>query len=372
MKELHAILRSLAASTPSAQPSHALATLVKVEGSSYRRAGARLLWQPEGARLGSISGGCLEEDVISHCRTVLAEGRARTVVYDTTDENDLVWGVGLGCNGIVRLLIEPVRGLPEPLAAIARAGEQRRGSVLAHVYAARDAAHLGLALALGAGGPETPDWVRVPQPAWEPALVAAARAALADRKSSHHAFADLPGQPEVFFEYVPPPLRLLIFGAGDDAQPLSRMAHELGWTVSVHDPRPAYAQASRFPEAREVVLLPPADVGRVTIDDRTVAVIMTHHYLHDLPLLRGLLPRGLRYLGLLGPKKRAEKLLADLRREGLSFGPEELETLHAPVGLDLGGTGPESVALAILAEIQAVLAQRDGRALRLRDQPIHG
>ena len=178
---------------------------------------------------------------------------------------------------------------------------------------------------------------------------------------------------EVFRQVIAPPVPLVIFGAGNDAQPLVRLARELGWQITVVDPRPALATAARFPDADSVVIARPEEApARLALGPDTVAVVMTHHYAHDVPLLRHLLSRPLAYLGLLGPKARAEKILADLVADGLSLPPETRSRLHAPVGLDLGAGTPEEVALAIVAEIQSVLAGRDARPLRERRRPIHG
>lgn len=330
MKELQAIVRVLLA--PDTRES-VLVTLVTVEGSSYRRPGARLLLTAAGQRTGSISGGCLEEDVLVRARQVFATGLAETVVYDTTSENDLVWGVGLGCHGIVRVLLEKLPPRPAWAVALAENFAARRPTPLAVVHRASDPARLGTRLADNAP-------------------------AAADDY--------------VFLDQVSPPTALIVFGAGDDAQPLSRLAHELGWQVTVADPRAAFATAERFPTAAQLVVGPaPTLVDRLAPGADVLAVVMTHHYIHDVPLLRGLIQRPLAYLGLLGPKKRAEKILADLANEGLTLTPTMRARLHAPVGLDLGADSPEQVALAILAEMQAALAGRDARPLRERTRPIH-
>jgi xanthine dehydrogenase accessory factor len=332
MKELLQILDALNA-VPSGDA--VLATLVKAEGSSYRRPGARLLLTAGGRRAGSISGGCLEDDVLGHAREVLASGIPKAITYDTTAENDLVWGVGLGCHGVVHVLIEKLP--PQPAWAVALRENLRRctPTELAVVWRETQGTHLGTSLA----GDLPP----------------------------------LPAAAAVFRQTVTPPVPLVIFGAGDDAQPLVRLAKELGWHITVVDPRPALATTARFPDADSVVIARPEDApARLALGPDTVAVVMTHHYAHDVPLLRTLLTRPLAYLGLLGPKKRAEKILADLVAGGLPLTPEMRSRLHAPVGLDLGADAPEEVALAILAEIQSVLTGRDARPLRDRRQPIHG
>ena len=330
MKELETIVRALLA--PDAGSS-VLATLVTVEGSSYRRPGARLLLQDNGARTGSISGGCLEEDVLARAREVAKTGRAHAVVYDTTSENDLVWGVGLGCHGVVRVLIEKLPPRPVWAVALAENFAAGRNTMLAVAHGHDDPAQLGTQL----GSPATDD--------------AAAK---------------------IFFETIPPPTVLAIFGAGDDAQPLARLAHELGWHVTIADPRGAFATSARFPMADRVIAAPAAElVARVAPSPEALAVVMTHHYVHDVPLLRALLPRPLAYLGLLGPRKRAERILADIEREDFSSSETLRERLHAPMGLDIGDTTPEQVALSGGAEIQTVLAGRDARPLRERTRPIH-
>lgn len=314
----------------------ALATLVEVSGSSYRRAGARLLFTAEGTSHGTLSGGCLEADVIARCARVRDTGRAELATYDTREENDVVWGVGLGCHGVVRILIEPLPACPSWVAPVRTAARARQGIRLGVTFGPSSLRGLGTAVA-------TPDY---------PAASAG----------------------DCFINDIPAPFRLLVFGAGDDARPLVRFSAALGWEVGVFDPRPALPTRERFPEASgwhtgSITSL----LGAAATDRRTGAVIMTHHYVHDLPLLAGLRHRPLGYLGLLGPRARAERLLREAAATAsLSDEPAGgTDLLHAPVGLDLGGDGPAAVALSIVSEIQCRLSGRDGRPLRERSQPIH-
>ena len=331
MKELEAIVSHLC----QAEAGCVLATLTKVEGSSYRRPGARMLVTEGKKRIGSISGGCLEEDLVERSLRVAASGRAELVVYDTSAENDLVWGVGLGCNGVVRVLLEPVPRRPQWATTVDENLRAGRPTDLVVVWD-------------NPGGP-VGTWLRD----------APAEAVPGGRAS-------------VFSDRVEPPVALAIFVAGDDAQPLARLARELGWRVTVADPRPAMPTPERFPGVSALVT-GPADglVKSAAPRPGSLAVVMTHHYLHDLPLLRGLLPLPLAYLGLLGPRRRAEKILADLAAEGLPVTPDMRTRLRAPVGLDLGADLPEEVALSIVAEMTAVMAGRDARPLRERELPIH-
>lgn len=316
MKEVLEIIRAIETRPDAA----ALATLVSVSGSSYRRAGARMLWCNDGTRVGGISGGCLESDLGEHCREVAASGVSRVVVYDTRDENDLVWGVGTGCNGVVRVLVEPVRGVPAALAFVRDA------------WARREAAMLVTEFSNDGGMTRVAD-------------------AEADEFREKSELADCGDGSYLFFEYMPPPLALIIFGNGDDARPLMRMAGALGWIASLRDVR----NGAPRPDARAAV------------------VVMTHRYVHDVELMRGLLPMAgeFAYLGLLGPRKRAEKIFAELEHDGMKISEEMRARLHAPVGLDLGGDTPDAVALSILAEIQSVVARRDGGPLRERTGAIH-
>lgn len=345
-----------------------LATLVRAEGSSYRRVGARLLLRSHQPRLGSISGGCLEEDLAAHATNVLATGSPRTVVYDTTGENDLVWGAGLGCHGVVHVLLERIDGLSPIFARILDAWENRRACVLVTTFQSTRAHPLGSHHLLVEKENNRDD----AQPDLPASWRDAARAVLAQERSRSLSFATSEGTDEVFFEFLPPPTALTLFGAGDDAQPLVRLAAELGWRVHVFDTRPAYATAERFPEATSVHVSPAHEaVAHAALDARSCVVVMTHRYLDDRPILRDLLAKPVAYLGLLGPKKRARQLLDELARDGVVVPPSLHERLHAPVGLDLGGGTPEEVALAIVAEIQATLSRRDARPLRERTRPIH-
>ena len=326
MKELIAILRHLAIEP---RGGAVLATLVSVEGSSYRRPGARLLLTAAGERIGSISGGCLEEDVLVRAQAVAASGKPELVVYDTSSENDLVWGVGLGCHGVVQVLLEKLPAQPAWATTLMVNLTGRRPTRLGVAW--RGTGALGTRL-----GSITSE----------------------DRG--------------IFLEDICPPVSLLVFGAGDDARPLVRLAHELGWEITVADPRLAFATEERFPEADRVICAA-ADklVAQVRPEPGALAVVMTHHYVHDAPILQALLPLPLAYIGLLGPKKRAERILTDLKAGGATINREQFERLHAPVGLDLGAETPEEVALSILAEMQATRATRDARPLRDRKGPIH-
>ena len=306
-----------------------LATVVGVSGSTYRRPGARMLLSREGRLAGSVSGGCLEGDILQKAwwRT---ENGAALVTYDSTDaDEDVVWGFGLGCNGVVQVLLERVSperpGLLNVLTAVLR---ERVSQTIITVTASDDPA-----VPLGAA-----------PTGWTP-----------------------PEGVTVFQETVQPPAPLVIFGAGQDALPLVRLAKEIGWHVTVADTRGTRARTERFPLADSVCLGWPDR----EIDERTAAVVMTHNYPDDRRVLQSLLLSPACYVGQLGPRVRTERLLAEMADDGLLITEEMRRRLHAPIGLDLGADNPEEIALSIVSEIQAARAGRGGGFLRERRAPLH-
>lgn len=352
-----------------------LATVVDIKGSSYRLPGARMLIADTRWMAGSVSGGCLESDVVLRAREVLAKNAATVVTYDTTDDDDIVFGVGLGCRGVIRVLIEPVtreRADPDLIDFIRNCIERRETGTVATVIGSDEAVNAkpGCRLVRSANGQVESNILDAGLRSAVEAYVERTRAA----GNSASATIDLPGgHAEVFVEFIRPPLPLVIFGAGHDAIPVARLAKELGWHVTVVDHRAAYATTERFPLVNRVVVWSADEfLAQVHLDNETVALVMTHNYLRDLKLLKTLLPSPVRYLGLLGPRKRADELLAELEQQSMRITPEQRRRFYAPVGLDLGAEGPEGVALAILAEVQAVLAQRQPGHLRARKGSIHG
>jgi xanthine dehydrogenase accessory factor len=351
----------------------AIATLVKASGSTYRRPGARMLMTSDGQMVGSLSGGCLEGDVFEQAQAVIASGKPIVVQYDTMSDEDIIWGLGLGCNGIVQILIERLEQESpfNPLTFLSECLHHRQVGVLATVFHVEGEvkAQVGTRLMVYPDGTiksniEDADLVdKIRDDAWK---------ALNDNRSTVKAYPLAAGKAEVFIEVIQPPVPLMIFGAGHDAVPLVRLAQELGWYVTVVDNRQADSTQERFPSADEVILCRPEGISEaVVLDNRTIAVVMTHNYLHDLELLKTLLPSPVRYLGILGPKSRTEKLFQDLQEQGITPTETQLQRLYSPVGLNIGADTPEEIALSIVAEIQAVLANHSGGSLRNKLGPIH-
>lgn len=372
MKELQDILSAWRDAQEKGEET-ALATIVKVSGSTYRRPGARMLLTRGGRMVGSISGGCLEGDILEKSKEVLESGEPRLLEYDMTADDDLVWGLGLGCNGSVHVFLERVpTGRPvEPMEALAECVHKNAALALATVFRVEgtDRARPGERLLLRPDG--SPVWdVRDAELAGR--ILRDARDALEKGLSRVTTYTLDPGTVEAFIEVVQPPLPLVICGAGHDAIPVVRLAHALGWRITVADSRPAYATKERFPEADEVVLTPPEEVAqRVSLDHRTYVVIMTHNYNHDLKLLRAILPTPVRYIGVLGPRVRTERLLRELKEQGVEIPAEQYGRIYSPVGLNIGADTPEEIALAILAEIQAVRTGKGAGFLRDLKGRIH-
>lgn len=340
-----------------------LATVVHVKGSAYRRPGARMLILPDGSRIGSISGGCLEGDVAKKAWWFTEGGRPSVRVYDTSSDEDAIWTFGLGCNGVIQVMLERVDAASgrEAMEFLDVVKQSRAAAVMATVIRCVAGANVqvGDRLLVQASGVVTGALDGTPTAVELQPLISQSL----NEKHSRLVYLE---ECEVFVEWIGPPVQLVIFGAGHDAIPLVRIASELGWNVTVADGRPAYATAARFPEAETVAVMHPRDLlAGVTINHETVVVMMTHNFQQDGKILMEVLPRQPRYLGMLGPKQRANDLLKDL---GL---PSEILDAHAPVGLDIGADTPETIALSILAEIQAELKGRPGMKLRHRRGPIH-
>ncbi|HWL90641.1 MAG TPA: XdhC family protein [Actinomycetota bacterium] len=346
----------------------ALATIVAVRGSTYRRPGARLLVPEEGSPVGNISGGCLEGDVADMARVVMDEGRARLAGWDLTADDDAVWGLGLGCNGAIEVFIEPAEKAAEVAGALRAALEEERPiSVVTVVESSHAGVEPGARLIVRPDG--TADG-SLGDPAVDAAAVDTAVARLREERSEVRTLVE---GVRAFVEVLDPPLRLVVCGAGHDAIPLVRVASVLGWNVTVVDDRPAFLTRDRFPEATGFVAIDePGEAAKAAdVDERTFAVVMTHNFLRDKEYARSLLRSPAAYIAMLGPGARTERLLMELVDEGVEIAEAERERIHGPAGLDLGGEGPEEIAQAIVAEIVAVKRRRPGGFLRDRPGPIH-
>lgn len=306
----------------------ALATVVETKGSAYRRAGARLLIRRDRKTWGAISGGCLEADIVERALHVIDRNETALVHFKPADD-DLIMGLGSGCGGEIAVFIEPLvesrRIAMHEQLSIATSDE-----ALITTYRASDAALLRTAIG---------------------------------RQSET--------SPDAFVQPIVSRVSLFIFGASPAAEPLLRFARQLGWCVRIADHRPIVASDERFASADAIEIAPVEELpARFAYPSPSAAVVMTHHYLRDLELLRQLAPARLAYLGLVGSRERAQRIAAE--SAALGTDPDLLAaSLRAPAGLDLGADAPSEIALSIVAEIQSVLRRTTATALRNRQGRIH-
>ena len=335
----------------------ALATVVHIVGSAYRRPGAKFLIEETGDTLGSVSGGCLEADVREIAQGVLATGTPTLRHYSTGADEDMVWGLGLGCNGLVDVFIQPAT--EGPLAELA---DRLRGLLTgdAPIVAATvvNGEGLGATLVLA---PEGGVHGSLGSAELDRSAVERARGLIPAGRSTVQTLAER----GIFFEVLPPPPHLIVCGAGDDARPLVAYAADAGFRVTVIDHRPALLAAEWFPQASRLVLARPEDQGIVLPPAaRSLAVVKTHSLAQDREWARRLLAEGVPYVGMLGPQARTESILREIGTDGEG-------RVFGPVGLDLGADGPRQVALAIVAELLAFTAGREPRHLNQRKEAIH-
>jgi xanthine dehydrogenase accessory factor len=330
-----------------------LVTLVHTEGSTYRGPGARMLVFPGCRTVGTISGGCLEAAVAKEAWNRTRNAARACFSFESAPEDD-TWGPASGCHGILHLLAEriPAGERNHALHMLAQVREKHRPSVLPHFFRRTADGEL-----IPINRPSDTRWDNE-----ESVTLANATS----RWVEHDGIA-------AFLECLHPPMHLLICGAGDDAQPLARIAAELAWSVDVLDTRARLATVDRFPTALHVH----ADAaGRAAdlLHPHSAVVLMSHRFADDLEFLATLLAteQSPFYIGLLGPRRRADRMLAELADRGIHPTPRQSAAIRTPVGLDLGSNSPETIALSIIAEIQASALRRDARPLSQRAGPIHG
>jgi xanthine dehydrogenase accessory factor len=337
-----------------------VATVVDVEGSAYRRPGAKMLVRPDGGA-GSITAGCLEDEVRALAADVLSAGRPRVETWDLTGEDD-VWGMGVGCNGVITVLLEPLGDDYRPLVD-ARA----RGDPVALVsvvggdlpVAARDR------YADGAFDGDLPEWVRTAVRAETERLLAEGGSATLVARADGD-------EVEVFVDAVRPPSEVVVFGAGHDVTPVVELATLVDFRVTVVTFRGGEGVADRLPDAVEVVSASPRDVPDVhDWDADTHAVVMTHNFVDDRLTLDALLGTPVPYVGLMGPRERFEEMREAFAEEGRTFTAAERDRVYTPVGLNLGGDSPYQIAYSIVAELLAAANDRDPGHLTDRAGPIH-
>lgn len=358
MKEIQEILKKIESLQPNEKA--ILATVVDVQGSSYRLPGAKMLVLENGDTFGTVSGGCLEADVLERATKVIESGTPQIFTYDTTKNEDSVFSFNMGCRGVIRILLEPIRNNPF-IEFLRCCFEKEQGVAATSIGTGKDGI-IGDRIFFVGDGKEQNEFAS--KQIREKAVEVLASGISQIEK---YEFGD------VFFDYLSLPINLTIFGAGADAVPLCVIAKGLGWHVTIVEHREAFANKERFPNTDDIIVSHPEQTAdNVRFNQNSIAVLMTHNYEHDKNILRYILKSKAKYIGALGPKRRSENILREFAEEGLEFTEKELKKLYSPVGLDIGADTPEAIALAILAEIQAVLKSRDGGFLRNRKGSIYG
>lgn len=348
----------------------ALATVVNVEGSSYRQPGARMLVTEDGSLTGAISGGCLEGDALRKALLAIHQQQNKLITYDTSEEGNMEFGVQLGCNGIVHILFEYID--PEdhgnPVMLLEQLKESRREAVVTTLFSRQHRQHQqGTLWVTDAEGLTAAGDAPYPQE-----LTAAAASVLRHRRSTLVRLQYDSVEQEALVEYRPPGIKLYIIGAGNDAKPLVELAAVLGWETTVIDGRATHATKQRFPKALDVRMAPPEGaLAGVETDPFTAFVLMTHNYHYDLAVLNQLVETDTPYIGSLGPKTKLQRMIDELETMGRRLTGEQRNRIYGPVGLDIGAEAAEQIALSVVAEITAVLHHRTGGSLRERPTKIH-
>ncbi len=369
MKELRDIINSFELAQAEGKRA-ALATVVHIEGSSYRQPGARMLVTEDGMLTGAISGGCLEGDALRKALLVIANNAPMLVTYDTNDEDDATIGIGLGCNGIIQILIEPINEQEHnnPIALIRHLLNHRANAVLATIFSLenRKSKEAGTKFLLQQNQQRF-------FPVNDLLLNDLNGGALDAMKAGHLLISSLRYENHrALFSMVQPALSVVIVGGGNDVAPVVSISYTLGWDTTVIDGRRNYATRARFPKATNLLTAKPAEaISQLRIDERTVFLLMTHNYNYDYALLKKLVNTSTPYIGILGPRKKTDRMLRELKDEGVSLDDLQLQRIFGPTGLDTGAENAEEIALSICAEINAMMNGRAGTSLRKKDGPIH-
>lgn len=327
-----------------------LVTVFETAGSTYSKAGGQMIIDASGNFCGMLSGGCLEGDLVERSRNVIETGEACEASYDLGADDEL-WGLGVGCDGTLRVLLQPLTPANDyqPFASIAEVLNGGAPAVIATIISSEAAAFQpGASVVIREKG----------------ALGFGVDAAVVERlacEESRGAPAELrhidttEGDCRVLYSRLSPAPALLILGAGLDSEPVARFAAELGWRCTVVDHRPAYIESRDYPEYTDSRFCDAVDLRHeLELDAYDMAIVMSHHLVSDRTYLAQLGRSAIGYVGLLGPRGRRDRLLAELGNESADL----RDRLHSPAGIILGGRGPGPIALEIVAEMQQYLADR--------------
>jgi xanthine/CO dehydrogenase XdhC/CoxF family maturation factor len=350
----------------------ALATVVKVRGSSYRSPGARMLITDDGRWVGSISGGCLEGDALRKARLVMQNKIPMAVTYDTREESNQNLGIGLGCNGVIDVLIEPIdpADSTNPVQFCSSIIGTESPLALATIFRSDSIEMVGNKILVDRSGGYVHNTVR--EENVRSVIVTDLIEIFQTNKSQARAYSVEGNSIEVYLELIQPSISVIIFGGGFDARPVSVLAKSLGWDVSVTDECVAHIAPVFFPAADKLSLCDRSFVDRdFNITAYTACILMSHNYEYDRDVLKKLLKSPTPYIGILGPRKRFDKMVSEFETSGIEITTGDRHRIHSPIGVDIGAETPDEIAVAIVAEIQAKFLNRSGGFLKYRQGPIH-
>lgn len=368
MKEIKAIIKAYDAIEPGTHA--ALATVVRVEGSSYRRTGARMLVLDNGSWTGGISGGCLEGDALKRARLAINNSKATLITYDTTDDDPHQIGVGLGCNGIIDVLFTPLdltdKNNPvEILKACTRASRETHILItITNMEGSWQGIRTGDVIKYS--GPSSLSSFNSPNITHDINKLVIVQ--MAEGKSAPAQITATAGKLEIFIEILPPEINVILMGHQYDIYPMSRLLKELDWRVNICGDA---LKLNPLVRAYADIVVGSADFPNLIIDEYTAIILMSHDYVTDKTNLVRALNTSASFIGMLGPKVRSQKIWRELEEEGIKLNEWDMIRIHAPVGLDIGAVTPEEIALSLAAGVKSAFAKRSGSFLKLRDTPIH-
>lgn len=368
MKEIKAIINAYD-KIDKATTQAALATVVGVEGSSYRRTGARMLVLDDGVWVGGISGGCLEGDALKRARISITKSTASLITYDTTEDDAHQIGVGLGCNGIIDVLFTPLdyENKNNPVEILKTCVESKRQTQILitltklegdwkNVHAGEVIYFRGTESLTGFGDKK-----------FEKELLEKIQQQTKKNKSAPFDFELQDGKKiSLFIEILLPEIHLVLMGHQYDVYPLARLTREMDWRVTIVS-NPLKVN-STYAKVVDQVL---NDLMDIPFDNYTAIILMSHDFKTDKRNLHKALQTGVRYVGMLGPRVRSEKIVKELEEEGNAISSEDMKKIYAPAGLDIGALTPEEIALSLIAEIRSVFSEREGGFLKFRETTIH-
>ena len=365
MHELQAIINVFEVSKQKRENTF-LATIVNTFGSTYRQKGAKMLITETGEMIGTLSGGCVENDIWQYTKQIANE--PLLINYDATSDEDLIWGFGLGCNGAVQILLEKLDRLNHlsPLNLITKCLKHKKHGAIATIFAVEGKVNLKIGSRFIVY-PDDITYTDIQEPNLKNAIAADTIATKNTQQSTVNKYQLSSASVEVFIEPIKPPTSLIIFGAGRDVLPVVKLVKAIGWQVTVVDCRAQEKTYQRFALADRIILTRRDIISQqISVEENTVAVVMTHNYFDDRDIIKFLLPSKIPYLGVMGSKNRIAKIIEELNPT-----KTQLEKLYSPIGLDIGADTPAEIAGAIVSEIQAVLTKRNAGFLKHRSQPLH-